>query len=147
MVYGSEKILRCEKSCGAIVYRIEKEEIHILLVQMNRGHWSFPKGNIKRSETEDQTALRELKEETNLEIEIFDGFKQPVSFLSETNTLKDVIYILAKPKSLIIHRQETEIRSIHWFKFEEALDILTYDKDNEILKKALLRINDIQRIL
>ena len=112
---------------------------------MNRGHWSFPKGHMNFSETEEQTSLRELKEETNLEVDIVDKFRQTVTYLSDTDTMKDVIYLLAKPKSVIIHRQETEIKSISWFKFEKAIDILSYDKDKEILKQALLRISDFQR--
>jgi len=137
--------MKYEKSCGAIVYKKEKKEIFILLVQMNRGHWSFPKGHMKRSETEEQTSLREIKEETNLEVDIVEGFKQTVSYLSDTDTMKEVIYFLAKPKSEILHRQETEIKSISWFKFENAIDRLSHEKDKEILKQALLRISDFQK--
>lgn len=142
MVEKDEKMMKFEKSCGAIVYKIEKKEIYILLIQMNRGHWAFPKGHMKLNETEEQTSLREIKEETNLEVNIVDGFRQNITYLSDTNTMKEVIYFLAKPKSGIIRRQETEIKSISWFKFENAIDILSYDKDKKILKQALLHIND-----
>ncbi len=133
--------MKFEKSCGAVVFKKEKKGIYILLVQMNRGHWSFPKGHVKLSETEEQTTLREIKEETNLEVVIIEGFKQKVSYLSDTDTLKEVIYFLAKPRSVLIQRQESEIKSISWFKFENAIEKLSYDKDKEILKQALLQIN------
>ncbi len=141
VVDRGESLLKYEKSCGAIVYKKEIKEIYILLVQMNRGHWSFPKGHMNLSETEEQTSLREVKEETNLEVDIIDGFRQKVSYLSSIDTVKEVIYFLAQPTSTLIQRQETEIKSISWFKDEKALDILSYDKDKEILKQALSRIN------
>ena len=73
--------MKYEKSCGAIVYKKESNEIYILLVQMNRGHWSFPKGHMNLDETEEQTSMREIKEETNLKIEIAEGFRQTVTYL------------------------------------------------------------------
>ena len=136
-------MMKYEKSCGAIVYKKESNEIYILLVQMNRGHWSFPKGHMNLDETEEQTSMREIKEETNLKIEIVEGFRQTVTYLSDIYTMKEVIYILAEPKSGILHRQETEIKSISWFKFENAIDKLSYDKDKEILKQALLQIKKV----
>ena len=144
VVDRGEKIMNYEKSCGAIIYKIAKKEIYFLLVQMNRGHWSFPKGHMNQSETEEQTSIREIKEETNLKVNIVEGFRETITYLSDTNTMKEVIYFLAKPKSETIHRHETEIKSISWFKFENAIDILSYEKDKELLKQALLRISDFQ---
>ena len=134
-------MMKYEKSCGVIVFKKENSDIYVLLVQMNRGHWSFPKGHMNHSETEEQTSLREIKEETNLEVDILEGFRKTMTYLSDIDTMKEVVYFLAKPKSVKIQRQETEIKSISWFKFENAIDKLTYDKDKEILKQAILRIN------
>ena len=53
-----------EKSCGVILFNGQE----VLLLQhpdsKNKGHWDFPKGHIENGETEPQTALRELAEET-----------------------------------------------------------------------------------
>ena len=57
-----------EKSCGAIVYKKENDELKFLLVYQNNGHYSFPKGHEEEGETEIETATREIKEETNLDI-------------------------------------------------------------------------------
>ena len=56
-----------EKSCGAIVYTIENGEIKYLIVEEASGSHSFPKGHMENEETEEETALREIREETNLE--------------------------------------------------------------------------------
>ena len=58
--------MKKEKSCGAIVYR-EKDGVEILLIKhKNGGHWAFPKGHVENKETEEETALREIREETGL---------------------------------------------------------------------------------
>ena len=56
-----------EKSCGAIVYRKFHGNIELLLIKnQNGGHWSFPKGHVEEGETEEQTAVREIMEETGI---------------------------------------------------------------------------------
>ena len=64
-----------EKSCGAIVYKIENNELKFLLVHQNNGHYSFPKGHVEENETEIETAIREIKEETNLDVKIDTNFR------------------------------------------------------------------------
>lgn len=64
-----------EKSCGAIVYTVENGVIKYLLVEENSGFHSFPKGHLENEETEEQTAIREIKEETDLEVELITDFK------------------------------------------------------------------------
>ena len=60
-----------EKSCGAIIYNNNKE---VLIVKHNAGHWDFPKGHMEYQEDEFQTAIREVKEETNLDVELFKEY-------------------------------------------------------------------------
>ena len=60
--------MKTEKSCGAVVLRKNQGRLQVLLIKhINGGHWAFPKGHVERGETEEQTALREIKEETGLE--------------------------------------------------------------------------------
>ena len=65
-----------EKSCGAIVINKNNK---ILLVHHNAGHWDFPKGHIENGETEEQTAIREVKEETNIDIIINNKYRYTTS--------------------------------------------------------------------
>ena len=54
-----------EKSCGGIVYRKFHGNTEILLIKhIKSGYWSFPKGHVENGETEEETAKREIKEET-----------------------------------------------------------------------------------
>ena len=60
--------MRKEKSCGALVVRRGAESPEILLIKHNGGHWAFPKGHVEAGETEEETALREVQEETGLTV-------------------------------------------------------------------------------
>ena len=65
-----------EKSCGAIVYRKHHGNTEILLIKhINSGHWSFPKGHMEQGESETETALREIKEETGLDVLLDPTFR------------------------------------------------------------------------
>ena len=67
-----------EKSCGAIIiYKANENNHKVLLVKNHNGrYWSFPKGHVEKGETEQQTAIREIKEETGLDVEIVDSFRE-----------------------------------------------------------------------
>ena len=72
--------MKREKSCGALVYRVTPNgQKELLFIKHRHGtHWSFPKGHMEEGETEVQTALREVKEETGLDIKkpVLCGIKQ-----------------------------------------------------------------------
>jgi ADP-ribose pyrophosphatase YjhB (NUDIX family) len=55
-----------EKSCGCIIIENRK----VLLIKQTSGIWGFPKGHVEHDETEEETAKREVKEETNIDVEI-----------------------------------------------------------------------------
>ena len=58
--------MKFEKSCGAIVL----DENKVLVVTHQAGHTDFPKGHMEGNEIEEETAIREVKEETNIDIEL-----------------------------------------------------------------------------
>ena len=71
-----------EKSCGIVLFHSED----FLLIQHSvklgeKGHWDFPKGHMERGETEIQTALREVEEETGLkDLKLFPKFSHKISY-------------------------------------------------------------------
>ena len=75
-----------EKSCGAVVFKKQKDGIRYLLLHYDAGHWDFPKGNQEKNEKEEQTAAREIKEETGIEdIEFVDTVDNIVFGIFFTN--------------------------------------------------------------
>ncbi|NLK70724.1 MAG: NUDIX domain-containing protein [Clostridiales bacterium] len=134
-----------EKSCGAIVYRKSHGNIEILLIKhVNSGHWSFPKGHMEGSETEVETALREIKEETNLDVIIDPTFRETVSYSPKKDTQKVVVYFLAKAKNFEFTPQAEEIAEIRWVDIGHALSVLTYENDKTIVNKAKSAIKEKQ---
>ena len=126
-----------EKSCGAIVYRKHHGNTEILLIKhVNSGHWSFPKGHVEGAETEVETATREIKEETGLDVIIDSTFRETVSYSPKKDTQKTVVYFIAKAKNFDYTPQEEEISDIKWVEIGHALTILTYENDRSIVNKS-----------
>jgi 8-oxo-dGTP pyrophosphatase MutT (NUDIX family) len=126
-----------EKSCGAIVYRRFHGNIEILLIKhVNSGHWSFPKGHVEGDETELETAKREIKEETGLDVIIDQTFRETVSYSPRRDTQKIVVYFLALARNYDFVPQEEEIAEIRWVDIVRAARMLTYENDTTIVNKA-----------
>lgn len=126
-----------EKSCGAIVYRKYHGNTEILLVRsIKSGHWSFPKGHVEEGETEEETARREIKEETGLDVLLDTGFRETVTFSPKRNTKKTVVYFVGMATSHEAVPQQEEISELKWHEIGQAIGMLTYENDKMIVSKA-----------
>lgn len=126
-----------EKSCGAIVYRKYHGNTEILLIRhINSGHWSFPKGHVEGEETEIETAHREVLEETGIDAIIDPTFRETVTFSPRKDTVKLVVYFVAKAKNTDYVPQEEEIADIRWVEINRATSVLAYDNDKLIVSRA-----------
>lgn len=126
-----------EKSCGAIVFRRFHGNIQILLIKhINSGHWSFPKGHIENNETETETAVREIKEETGIDVYIDSGFRETVTYSPRKDAKKEVVYFVARARNYDYTPQLEEISEIRWVGIGQAHNLLVYDNDKLIVNKA-----------
>jgi bis(5'-nucleosidyl)-tetraphosphatase len=128
-----------EKSCGAVVYYKTDEVILYLIVKHkieSGGHWGFAKGKVEKNELENETAKREILEETNVEVEFVDGFKEQVQYECRGNVCKTVIYFLAKSNTTETKTQTSELDDSKFATFNDALNLLTYEDSKKILKSA-----------
>ena len=124
--------MKKEKSCGCIVINDKNE---VLLIHHNAGHWDFPKGHVEAGETEVQTAIREVKEETNIDVEVNQKYRYTTEYSPKEGVMKEVVYFLAKNVNNDKEAQLEEVSEVKWFKFEEAINKITYDTSKEILIK------------
>ncbi len=132
-----------EKSCGAIVYRKFHGNTEILLIKhINSGHWSFPKGHVEYGETETETAQREIMEETSIDVIIDPTFRETVTYSPKKDTIKVVVYFLAKARNVDFVPQEDEIAEIRWVDISHASNILSYENDKTIVAKAKSAIKE-----
>lgn len=125
--------MKREKACGCIVIDNDK----VLLVQQNQGHWGFPKGHVEGNESEIETAIREVKEETNIDVIPNESKRYTEEYVIGLDILKQVVFFLAKKVSSNIVAQECEIKNVKWFTFEEAFSIITYENTKKLLKQVL----------
>ena len=119
-----------EKACGCIIINDNK----VLLIKQTQGHWGFPKGHVEKNETEIETAIREVKEETNLDVEVDENKRYTMEYMMDNGKLKQVVLFIAKCIGGEIKAQECEVDSIRWFNFNEALETITYENTRELFK-------------
>ena len=126
--------MRYEKSCGGVI--IINHQV-LLIKNLRSAHWSFPKGHMERGETEIQTALREVKEETGLSVIITPSKFVKINYQPAEDIDKDVVYFLAHPYMGQVKAQVEEVSEIGWFTIEDALGIITFDQEKEVLISLL----------
>ena len=131
--------LRKEKCCGCII--IENNKV-LLVYEKNGNFWGFPKGHMEKGENEIETALREVKEEVGLDVEIIDKERRYIlNYIIRDEIDKTTVLYLAIPKNKEIVMQESEIEKVKWCDFEEALETLTFDNSKEVFKKVINDLN------
>ena len=107
-----------------------------LQIRTSNGEYGFPKGHMEGNETEIETALREIKEDTSLDVLIDPTFRETVSYYPKRDTLKTVVYFIARAKNYDFIPQAEEIADIRWVDIGYASNILSYDNDKHIVSKA-----------
>tara|TARA_B100000482_G_scaffold160829_1_gene123430 strand:+ start:301 stop:714 length:414 start_codon:yes stop_codon:yes gene_type:complete len=127
-----------EKSCGIVLFNSDE----FLLIQHptksngDEGHWDFPKGHVEGSETELETAKRELIEETGIvNFRLFDGFRHRIEYNFQKGNemvLKEVIFFLAESntKEVVL---SSEHQNFVWLNEDLAHNKLTYTNAKEVL--------------
>lgn len=129
--------MQYEKSCGAVVFINNGGEPEFLVIQQNINiYWGYPKGHMIEGETEEETALREVKEETGLEVDILSGFKHRIEYKPRPDIAKEVIFFLGKAKGKNVIIDKSEIQSYQWVTFETGLRKVTHEVSKELLKEA-----------
>lgn len=122
-----------EKSCGCIIIKNGK----VLLIQQTEGHWGFPKGHMELGETEIETAKREVKEETNIDVEINKDKRYVLEYTTDKGIFKEVVLFIAKKINGDERYQASEIKTMEWLTYKDAIDRITYDNTRELLKRVL----------
>lgn len=125
-------------SAGVVVFRIKNRVREYLLLYHMGGHWDFAKGKMEKGESKRDTALRELKEETNLSATIVDDFQEELSYIFRDHgelTKKTVYFFLGEAENddvAISHEHE----GFEWLAYKQALERLTFKNAQHVLEKA-----------
>ena len=133
-------------SAGGVVYQVKWDQVEVVLC--GRGYprvWTLPKGTPERTETIEETALREVREETGLHVEI----EEPVGSIYYEFDGKDdgkryrktVRFFLMEPKGGNTGEHDCEFDEVRWFPIIEALRVIKYPNEALIIEQAMSRIN------
>jgi bis(5'-nucleosidyl)-tetraphosphatase len=130
------------KSVGIVLFRETKGKRNYVLLKHNTKdqYWGFAKGTPEKKETESETAIREIKEETDLEnINLINDFKESTHYYFEEDNQeydKTVVFFLGE----VLDKQDGKVSHEHeelkWLSYEKALNQITHDNDRNLLKKA-----------
>ena len=128
-----------EKSCGMIVFNEGK----VLIIKQTSGFYGFPKGHVEEGETEIETAIRETREETNIECYATSEKRYTVSYLVKDNIPKEVVFFLGKPVDQVDPKnQESEVSEVLFVDIDKVRDILSFDDLKGLWDKVLEDLND-----
>lgn len=151
-----------EKSAGAVIFHWAgppkngeaSKKIKYLLLHYESGHWDFPRGHVERGETEQETARREIQEETGIKkINFIPGFRFAVSWFYRKKVGKKT---LMSNKIAVLFLAETKVHQVKisdehigykWLDFDKAISELTFLKSQKILEKANEFLKEKQRKL
>ncbi|WP_203637511.1 bis(5'-nucleosyl)-tetraphosphatase [Levilactobacillus wangkuiensis] len=127
-----------ENASGAVVYRLVDNQIqYLLLKSATSNFWGFPKGHVEGDETDLQTAVREIKEETSLVVAINPEFHADLDYDMKNGHHKHVVlYTSLVPADSKIKRQVEEISEFGWFDYKIARERLSYDNLKGLLDQA-----------
>ncbi|WP_204121907.1 MULTISPECIES: bis(5'-nucleosyl)-tetraphosphatase [Levilactobacillus] len=133
-----------ENASGAVVYRLVDNQIQYLLLKSATSHfWGFPKGHVEGDETDLQTAVREIKEETSLVVAINPEFHADLDYDMKNGHHKHVVlYTSLVPADSEIKRQVEEISEFGWFDYKIARERLSYDNLKGLLDQANTYLED-----
>ncbi len=125
-----------EYCCGAVLYTIINNTIHYVIIEENDHHFGLPKGHMEPNETKIETAKREIKEETGINVEILTDFVQEIEYLLPNGNTKITTYFIAKFDHQKFIFDNQEILSVKLLPYLEAYTSLTYPQVKDVLDKA-----------
>lgn len=134
-------------SSGGVIFRQQEGMVQIALIGLRGGSvWCLPKGAVEKGEDPEATALREVKEETGLlgksleklgTIEYWFYDKEEGARVHKTVHFYLFEYVEGRPED-----HDREVEDVRWYPAEEALRLMTYRNEREVVEKALRIIKE-----
>ena len=131
-----------ELSAGGIVYRRGQESVEVALIRSGK-RWGLPKGHVEPGESVEETALREVAEETGLHGEIVTKlgeityrFTNRWSASKPVRVFKRVHFYLIRWGSGDVAGHDYEVDEARWFPIDTALATLSYATEKKMMYRA-----------
>lgn len=138
-----KRIVRLE-SCGGVVYRVGESGVEVVLCGRHSPLiWALPKGTPDDGETREETAVREVVEETGLQVEReeYIGSIDYWFVRERARCHKTVHYYLMRPTGGDESLHDHEFDEVRWFPAGQALETLTYENEVRVVKEGLALVS------
>lgn len=133
-------------SAGGVVYRVNQGRIEVVLCgRREPPRWSLPKGAPDEGESLEETAKREVEEETGLKVVV----EEPLGSIGywfvrpddRVQCHKTVHFYLMRPVGGSLEEHDPEFDEVRWFPVEEAARTMTYANEAKVLEKAVALVS------
>jgi 8-oxo-dGTP pyrophosphatase MutT (NUDIX family) len=137
---------RSEVSAGGVVYRREHDAIDLALAarRTRRGQlaWGLAKGAIEQGESDEQAAVREVREETGLEAEVEADLGDIRYFYvwEGVRVRKRVHFFLMRATGGDVADHDSEMEEVRWFPLRTAIKRAAYKGEREVIERAAKRL-------
>ena len=140
--HGRRRV-RSAVAAGGVVYRHGPDGLEVALAgRFSDGTWVFPKGTPDGQETLEQTALREVREETGLDVRAVSPLGQVEYWFAAgpERVRKAVHFYLMEPIGGDTSLHDHEYDEVRWVPVQEARRMLSFDTYRDVLDRALAAI-------
>lgn len=131
-----------EVSAGGVIYRRNSGKIEIALIHV-RNRWGLPKGHVEEGESIDETALREVKEETGLEGKVIKklgdirySYRDKTKEGEPLRIYKQVYFYLLRYTKGDVQAHDHEVDETRWFQIEDAMKNLKFATERTMVHRA-----------
>ncbi|HEX6536165.1 MAG TPA: NUDIX hydrolase [Gemmatimonadaceae bacterium] len=137
---------RQETSAGGVVFRVVAGRPLFLLIRDSYRNWGFPKGHLETGEAPERAALREVREETGLEMLSLRGAIDTIDwfFRFRGRLIHKVchFYLMETTTAATSPQREEGITACRWVPLEEALSLISYENARAVLARAADMVAD-----
>jgi 8-oxo-dGTP pyrophosphatase MutT (NUDIX family) len=135
-----------EYTAGGMVFRHSQSGVDILMIQDRLGRWTIPKGHVEEGESLDQTAIREVGEETGLHDLKIRGKLDKIHFFYRKDGrlifMTTHVYLMEAlgDTNALVPEDSEGIVDAKWFPKEEALKLIEYKDTERLFRMGLAKL-------
>ncbi|MFQ5858604.1 MAG: NUDIX hydrolase, partial [Anaerolineae bacterium] len=135
------------RSAGGVVVRRRDEQLEVALIlvgSQEEKRWQLPKGWLEKGEDSATAAVREVGEETGLEVEIIEKLPTIDFWFYEgpdTRVHKFVAFYLMRATGGDVEQHDNEVAAVRWFPLEEAIEAQAFDSEQELVREVGRRLS------